>query len=169
MKCALNWILSLKAPTRALSAGSRRMQELLGGLLQQRNRAGHAAARVEHHDDGDGLDDVLEVDDRLRLVVVEDLEVVLRQIGHEAPLRVGDRDEERHNLGARPEGRLLGAEARQDTRRSRPSAAVRRGRRCRRDIRELTSTPQGLPEAVPKQWPRIRYRGLDRSDFEQVD
>ena len=56
----------------------------------------------------DRLDFVFEEDERLRLVVVEDLEIVLRQVGHEALLRVGDGREQRHDLGAGPERRLLG-------------------------------------------------------------
>ena len=77
-------------------------QELLGGVLSRSRSSRHAAARVEHHDDGDRLDLVVEEDDRLRLVVVEDLEVVLHQVGHEALLRVDDRGEERDDLGAGP-------------------------------------------------------------------
>ena len=51
----------------------------------------------------------VEVGDRLRLLVVEDLEVFLRQVGHEPLLDVGDGHEQRHDLCAGLEGgcRLL--------------------------------------------------------------
>ena len=59
-----------------------------------------------------GCDLVVEDDDRLRLVVVEDLEVFLRQVGDEALLRIDDRGEKRDHPRARPEGRLLRARGR---------------------------------------------------------
>ena len=53
------------------------------------------------------MDAAVEVRDRLRLVVVEHLEVVLREVGDEALLRVLDGDEDRDDLRARFERRLL--------------------------------------------------------------
>ena len=51
----------------------------------------HAAAAVEQHDDGDRLDVVREQGEDLPLAVVFDREIVSRQIGHEASLRICDR------------------------------------------------------------------------------
>ena len=60
--------------------------------------------------DGDRPHGVVEDRDLLRDAVVEDGEVLLRQVRHETAGRVGHGDVERHGLRARPEGRLLGAE-----------------------------------------------------------
>ena len=76
---------------------------MFGRLFEQRNRARHASARVEHHDDTDGLDDILEIDDGLWLVVIVDFEIILREIRYEASLSVGNRDEKRDNLSPRLE------------------------------------------------------------------
>jgi hypothetical protein len=85
----------LNAPIFDLSSGKRSTNAR--SLLQQLHAAGHAEARVEHHDDGDRLNPVLEEDQHLQLLVVEDLEVRLREVRYEAALRIEDRDEERHD------------------------------------------------------------------------
>src|ERR1051326_8712781 len=68
--------------------------ELLRRLLQQIDRQRHAAARVEHRDDVDRMQAAVEVGDRDRFVVVEDLEVVLRGVGDEPLLGILDGDEQ---------------------------------------------------------------------------
>jgi len=51
--------------------------ELLRGDFQETEVQGHAAARVEHDDDGDRLDVALEHHQRRRLAVVGHFEVLL--------------------------------------------------------------------------------------------
>ena len=122
----------------SLVLGQQPEQELFGGLAQQRDVAGHAAARVEHDDDRDRLNLVLEENERLRLVVVENLEVFLHQVRHEPPLRVGDGDEERYDLRAGSEGRLL----------REPSTRQRREQRDEQT--SLNPCPQLTATALPK-------------------
>ena len=100
--------------------------------------------------------------ERLRLVVVEDLEVVLHEVGHQALLRVGDRREQRHDLGAGLERRLLrGKRGQGQAEGERPTiAAVFRmsfslaHTRHARDRSRVTRPPQ---------W------RLDRSDLREVN
>ena len=105
-----------------LVGGQQAVDELFGRAAKQVERQRHAAARVEHDDDRDRLHLVLEEDERLGLLVVEDLEIVLHEIGDEALLRVGHRGEHRDDLGAGLERRLLRGEGRQ-------AQAEARGRR----------------------------------------
>ncbi len=86
-----------------LVVGEQPDEELFGGVAQQRQAAGHAAARIEHDDDRDRKILVLEQHDRLRLVVVANLEIFLHQARHQTPLRIRDGDEQRHDLRARAE------------------------------------------------------------------
>ena len=57
--------------------------ELLGGLLDEREVRAHAAAAIEQHHDGDRLDVVREERELLPLAVVEDREGVAREVGDE--------------------------------------------------------------------------------------
>ena len=84
----------------ALSSGSRRIRNCSAAAFSSAIDAGHAAAGVEHHDDGDRLDFVVEETQLLRLVVVEDFEVVFREIRDQALLRVDDGGEKRDDPGA---------------------------------------------------------------------
>ena len=69
----------------------------------------HAAAAVEQHDAGDRLDVVRENGQLLLDAVVVDFEVVAREVGHEAPMRVRDRrvDCDRARRGAERRRLLL--------------------------------------------------------------
>ncbi len=82
-------------PDLCLVVGQEAQQELLRAVLHQTERRGHAAARVDHHRGRDRRRLVLEDVDRLRLSVVEDLEVLLRQVGDEALFGIGDRHVDR--------------------------------------------------------------------------
>ena len=73
-------------------------QECFGAVLHEIERERHAAAGVEHDDDGDRRGLVVEVGERLQLAVVVDLEVLLRQVRDEPLLRIRDRDVQRHGL-----------------------------------------------------------------------
>ena len=71
------------AEARAV-VGPQRPDEGAGGVADARQFPRHAVAHVEHHRDGDLLRRVVEHGDRARLAVLEDLEVVARQVGHQA-------------------------------------------------------------------------------------
>ena len=68
----------------------------------------HADAGVEHHHDAERPHVIVEDRELLRAAVVENLEVLTRQIGDEAVGRVGHRHVRRNHPRARLEGRLLG-------------------------------------------------------------
>ena len=74
--------------------------ELLGRVADEPEVPHHAAAPVQHDDDRDGLDVVGEDGQRLRLAVVEDLEVVAREIGDEPAGLILHR--RKHGDGIRP-------------------------------------------------------------------
>ena len=82
-------------------------QELLGRVTHQTQVAGHAQTGVEEDDDRDRAVAIVEHRQCLELVVVEHLEVGFHQIGHEALLGIGDRDEGRNDDPGAPESRLL--------------------------------------------------------------
>src|SRR5690606_30539257 len=100
-----------------LVLGQQADDELLGGLLEQLKVHRHAAARVEHDGDGDGLDRVVEEDDLLRSLLIEDLEVVAGEAAHEPLVLVGDGHVDGHRLRTGREGGLRRAQARQRQRR----------------------------------------------------
>jgi len=58
--------------------------ERLGARLNQLEVLLHAGAAVEHHHERDGLNVTREKRDRLRLPVVVDLEILLREVGDQS-------------------------------------------------------------------------------------
>ena len=100
------WNSIVERAHHALIVGQQPDQELLGGALHEIERHRHAAARVEHDDDGDRLRLVVEQVDRLQLAVVVPLEVVFREIGNEAFFRIGDRRVKRHRPRRDPDRSL---------------------------------------------------------------
>ena len=81
-RAAWNSILSLKAPTLPLSSGSIRIEELLGRQPSRRSSASVMLPLVSSMTTTViGVDLVVERGERLRLAVVVDLEVLLRQAG----------------------------------------------------------------------------------------
>ena len=80
--------LVVERPDHALVLGQQPNEKLFGGLLEELEVPCHAGAGIEHDDDGDRLDFVDEQVDSLRLVVVEDLEVFLRQVRNQSLLSI---------------------------------------------------------------------------------
>ena len=75
-------------------------QELLGAGVEILQPIGHADAGIEHHDDAERSHFVVEDRDLLRPAVVENFEVVARQVGDEAVIGVDDRHVGRHDSRA---------------------------------------------------------------------
>jgi hypothetical protein len=80
---------------------------LFSSLFEQLQITGHAGARVEHNDNRNRLDFVDEEVQRLRLIVVEDLKIFLREVGHEPLTRVCDGGVKGYRPGAGSKRRLL--------------------------------------------------------------
>ena len=74
-----------KLPIRALSPGEELLDELLRRRPHETEVADHAAAAIEHEDDRDWLDAVLEEREVLQLAVVVNLEVVAGEVGTSLP------------------------------------------------------------------------------------
>ena len=103
--------IDLDAVGEAADAGLVAGQELLDELLRRRSHkakvADHAAAAIEHDDDRDRLDVVLEHREVLQLAVVVDLEIVAGEIRDQLAFGVGHRHVHGHGPGAAAEDRLL--------------------------------------------------------------
>ena len=132
---------------RALSAGSSCADERFGGRLDQADVGPHAAAAIEHHDDGDRLDVVREDRDRLRLAVVVDLEVVAREIRHEPAAGVGDRRVDRDRARAALE-RLLPRRQRETEPHRQGGGEQKSPRNRRGDVHEQTPREDNGHHAV---------------------
>ena len=117
--------------------------------------------------DGDRLVLAVEDDQRLRLVVVEDLELSRVQIRDQTILRIEHRREERDDLRARSERRLLRRDGIATSTRSSTNAdaAAMSAELCAKTPVHAHSLPQRL-------WRRSGLPGharLDRSDITRVD
>src|SRR6185436_9604515 len=96
-----------EAADAGLVDGQELLDELGGGIPDEVEVRDHAAAAVEHHHDRNRLDVVGEERQRLPLAVVEDLEVLLLEVGDEAAAGLLHGGENRHGAGTTPERRLL--------------------------------------------------------------
>ncbi len=103
---ALTSILSLNAPTCALSTGSSR-RRTVRPPGEQADIRGHARARVEHHHRGKRLGLVGKERDLHWLAVFEDDEIVSLEIGDEPPVGIHDRRVDRDGADAGAENRLI--------------------------------------------------------------
>src|SRR5713101_3561437 len=103
----LTMILSSKLPMRARSSGIRRSRNCSAPSFTLCDVVHHAAALIEHDHDLDELDIVDEQRHGLRLVVVEDLEVLFREVRDEPSGGVRHGGEERNSLSAGLESRWL--------------------------------------------------------------
>jgi hypothetical protein len=99
--------------------------ELLRSVLYEVEGQRHAAAGVEHHDHRDRRGFVGERRDGLELAVIVDLEVVLREAGHEPLLGVDHGDVQGHALGRDADRLRCRREREQDERRSKCETAFR--------------------------------------------
>ena len=149
VKVPLNWILSLNAPTCALSSGSIRIRNCSVAVLQAIEVGGHAGAEVQHHDGGERLHFVQEEGDFLRLAVVQNRELVALQARHQPPLRVGHRRQNRHDSRARSGRSPAGP-----PRRPQPSMTKREVTRRRIPGSLATGVPPSNSDAGSRRLPR---------------
>ena len=87
--------------------GAQAGEQLVRRIPQQRQVPLHAAGDIQQQHQPDRLRSVVEQCDRLRRPFVADLELVLREVGHQPAVLVQHGDEHAHEVRGAPEHRLL--------------------------------------------------------------
>jgi hypothetical protein len=98
---------SAKLPIRAASSEGQVLDELGRRTLDQRKVFFNAAAAIEHHHNRDWLSVIRKIRDDLGLPVVEQHEIVLRQIRYQMAARVDGRHIDRNSVDTRTKLRSL--------------------------------------------------------------